>query len=156
LLFSTLSNFVGVNAGKKKASARVTKAEYEALAAFRYSLRQFLSFSESAAASAGVTPRQYQALLAIKGFPGRDSATIGELAEQLQIAHHSAVGLVDRLGAQNLVVRLAGNQDRREVYVALTVHGIELLDRLAEAHKDELRELGPRLNAIVLALNRQS
>jgi DNA-binding MarR family transcriptional regulator len=115
LLFSTLSNFVGVNVGKKKASTRVTKAEYEALAAFRYSLRQFLSFSESAAASAGVTPRQYQALLAIKGFPGRDSATIGELAEQLQIAHHSAVGLVDRLGAQNLVVRVAGNQDRREV-----------------------------------------
>jgi DNA-binding MarR family transcriptional regulator len=156
LLFSTLSNFVGVNVGKKKASARVTKAEYEALAAFRYSLRQFLSFSESAAASAGVTPRQYQALLAIKGFPGRDSATIGELAEQLQIAHHSAVGLVDRLGAQNLVVRVAGNQDRREVYVALTVHGIELLDRLAKAHKDELRGLGPRLNAIVLALNRES
>ncbi len=84
---------LGVNAGKKKASARVTKAEYEALAAFRYNLRQFLSFSESAAASAGLTPRQYQAFLAIKGFPGRDSVTIGELAEQLQIAHHSAVGL---------------------------------------------------------------
>ena len=66
------------------------------------------------------------------------------------------MGLVDRLGAQNLVVRVASNQDRREVYVALTVHGIELLDKLAKAHKDELRELGPRLNSIVLALNRES
>jgi DNA-binding MarR family transcriptional regulator len=143
-----------VSTGKKRASARVTKAEYEALAAFRYNLRQFLSFSESAAASAGLTPRQYQALLAIKGFPGRDSATIGELAEQLQIAHHSAVGLVDRLAAQKLISRVASTEDRRQVYVALTAHGVEVLDKLASAHKDELQRLGPRLNSLVFALNR--
>ncbi len=134
----------------------MTKAEYEALAAFRYSLRQFLSFSESAAASAGLTPRQYQALLAIKGFPGRDSATIGELAEQLQIAHHSAVGLVDRLGAQDLISRTVSAEDRRQVYVTLTLRGLEILDKLANAHKDELRRLGPRLNSIIFALNRRS
>jgi DNA-binding MarR family transcriptional regulator len=151
---SAVSKSAEVNAGKKRASSRVTKAEYEALAAFRYSLRQFLSFSESAAASAGVTPRQYQALLAIRGFPGRDSATIGELAEQLQIAHHSAVGLVDRLGAQKLIIRVNGHQDRRQVYVTLTLHGIELLDKLANAHKDELRRLSPQLNSIVFALHR--
>ena len=141
---------------KKRAAPRVTKADYEALAAFRYSLRQFLSFSESAATSAGLTPRQYQALLAIKGFPGRDSVTIGELAEQLQIAHHSAVGLVDRLGAQKLIIRVAGNEDRRQVYVTLTARGSELLDQLANAHKEELRRLGPQLHSIVFALNRQS
>jgi len=144
-----------VNAGKKRNSShRVTKAEYEALAAFRYSLRQFLSFSESAAAEAGITPRQYQALLAIKGFPGRDSVTIGELAEQLQIAHHSAVGLADRLGAQRLITRIASSEDRRQVYVTLTIHGLQVLDKLANAHQDELRRLGPRLSAIVFALNR--
>jgi DNA-binding MarR family transcriptional regulator len=156
LLSSAVSNLAEVTVGKKKTSPRVTKAEYEALAAFRYSLRQFLSFSELAAASAGITPRQYQALLAIQGFPGRDSATIGELAEQLQIAHHSAVGLVDRLVAQKLIVRLASAEDRRQVYVTVTAHGIEILDKLASAHKDELRRLGPRLNSIVFALNRQS
>jgi DNA-binding MarR family transcriptional regulator len=156
LLSSAVSNLAGVTIGKKRASARVTKAEYEELAAFRYSLRQFLSFSESAAASAGITPRQYQAILAIQGFPGRDSATIGELAEQLQIAHHSAVGLVDRLVAQKLIVRVASAGDRRQVYVSLTARGIEILDKLASAHKDELRRLGPRLNSIVLALNRHS
>jgi DNA-binding MarR family transcriptional regulator len=145
-----------VKAAKKQSSARVTKAEYEALAAFRYSLRQFLSFSESAAAAAGVTPRQYQALLAIKGFPGRDSATVGELAEQLQIAHHSAVGLVDRLEGQNLVIRVASTEDRRHVYVSLTAHGAEVLAKLANAHRDELRRLGPRLNSIVFALNPRS
>jgi DNA-binding MarR family transcriptional regulator len=156
LFSSAVSKLAGVTAGKKKASARMTKAEYEALAAFRYSLRQFLSFSESAAASAGITPRQYQALLAIQGFPGRDSATIGELAEQLQIAHHSAVGLVDRLVAQKLSVRVASAEDRRQVYVTLTAHGMELLDKLASAHKEELRRLGPRLNSIVFALNRHT
>ncbi|MBV8329681.1 MAG: winged helix-turn-helix transcriptional regulator [Verrucomicrobia bacterium] len=143
-----------MGSGKKKGLPRVTKGEYEALAAFRYSLRQFLHFSEVAAASAGLTPRQYQALLAIKGFPGRDSATVGELAEQLQIAHHSAVGLVDRLGLQRLVVREPSTQDRRQVYVSLTAHGAEVLDKLASAHREELRRLGSRLNSIVGALNR--
>jgi DNA-binding MarR family transcriptional regulator len=132
----------------------MTKGDYEALAAFRYSLRQFLHFSEVAAVSAGLTPRQYQALLAIKGFPGRDSATVGELAEQLQIAHHSAVGLVDRLGLQKLVVREPSTQDRRQVYVSLTPHGAEVLDKLASAHREELRRLGSRLNSIVGELNR--
>ena len=145
-----------MSAGKKKGTGRVTKAEYEALAAFRYSLRQFLHFSEEAAASAGLTPRQYQALLAIKGFPGRETATIGELAEQLQIAHHSAVGLVDRLGLHKLVLREPSTDDRRQVYVSLTARGIEVLDKLASAHKEELRRLGPRLNSIVNELNRQA
>src|SRR6266478_3935883 len=74
---------------KARSSARISKAQYEMLAAFRYQLRQFLHFSEQAAQKAGLTPRQHQALLAIKGFPNRESITIGELAEQLQIAHHS-------------------------------------------------------------------
>ena len=87
------------------------------LAAFCYHLRQFLKFSEDAAQAAGLTPRQYQALLAIKGFPGRECLTIGELAEQLQIAHHTAVELVDRLSAQKLVERAYGTEDRRNVFV---------------------------------------
>jgi DNA-binding MarR family transcriptional regulator len=139
-----------LNASKQRSSARVTKAEYEALAAFRYNLRQFLHFSESAAETAGVTPRQHQALLAIKGFPGRDSVTIGELAEQLQIAHHSAVGLVDRLGAQKLIIREASTEDRRQVYVRLSTHGTEILQKLTNAHKDELR----RLTSVFSDLNR--
>src|SRR6476659_1509253 len=86
----------------------VSQEEYETLAAFRYQLRQFLRFSEEAAKSVGLTPQQNQALLTIKGFPARDYVTIGELAEWLQIKHHSAVGLVNRLVAQDLVTRKAG------------------------------------------------
>src|SRR5262245_44158964 len=96
---------------------RVTKAEYEMLAAFRYALRQFLHFSETAAAAQGLTPQQHQALLAIMGFPGRTQVTIGELADRLRIRHHSAVGLVDRLQALGLVQRESARTDRRQVYV---------------------------------------
>ena len=117
----------------EKSPARVTKAEYEKLASFRYNLRHFLRFSESAAKSAGLTSRQYQALLTIKGFPGGDCLTVGELAEQLHIAHHSAVGLVDRLALQVLVSREAGTEDRRQVYVTLTSRGLAILEKLTSA-----------------------
>ena len=71
---------------------QLSKSQYELLAAFRYALRQFLHFSEEAARAAGITPQQHQALLAVKGFPGRDCVTVGELAERLQLRHHSAAG----------------------------------------------------------------
>ena len=92
---------------------QLVKSEYETLAAFRYALRQFMHFSEEAAQAAGITAQQYQALLAIKGFPGRDSVTVGELAERLQLRHHSAVGLIDRLVAEKLAVRVPSAEDRR-------------------------------------------
>jgi DNA-binding MarR family transcriptional regulator len=78
---------------------QLLKSQYETLAAFRYALRRFIRFSEGAAQAAGLTAQQYQALLAIKGFPARDKVTVGELAERLQLRHQSAVGLIDRLVA---------------------------------------------------------
>src|SRR6476620_7305478 len=101
----------------------LTKSEYEKLAAFRFALRQFLRFSEEAAQEAGVTPQQHQALLAIKGYPGREEVTLGELAERLQIQHHSTVGLVYRLVAESLVLRQASDVDRRQVHIRLTAQG---------------------------------
>jgi DNA-binding MarR family transcriptional regulator len=127
--------------------SRVSDEEYQVLASFRYALRRFLSFSEEAARAAGVTPQQYQALLAIRGYPGRDRATISELAERLKLRHHSAVGLVDRLVSQGLMVRLPGVSDRRHVYVALTTAGADLLDRLAAVHRDQLRRLSTEMRA---------
>src|SRR5512140_2147750 len=102
----------------------VPKTEYEILAEFRYTLRRFMRFSESAAGKVGLTPQQHQALLAIKGFPGREKITIGELAERLQIKHNSAVGLVNRLEAENLIDRSQAADDRRQVFISLTEHGL--------------------------------
>ena len=125
---------------------RISKSQYEMLAAFRYALRQFLHFSEEAAQAAGITPQQHQALLAIKGFPGRDCVTVGELAERLQLRHHSAVGLVDRLAAEKLVTRAPSAQDGRQVIVQLTRRGENVLERLSSAHSEQLKRMGPELS----------
>ena len=131
---------------------KVSKAEYETLADLRYSLRQFLHFSEEAAQGAGVTPQQHQALLAIKGFPESRSITVGELAERLQIRHHSAVGLVDRLVLKRLVARKQHAADRRQVDLALTELGDSTLEKLSAAHKEQLRRIGPHIESLLKRL----
>ncbi|HEX5324213.1 MAG TPA: MarR family transcriptional regulator [Capsulimonadaceae bacterium] len=130
-------------------SEAISKLEYEALAEFRYTLRQFLRFSEEAAQEVGLTPQQHQALLAIEGFPDRSQITVGELAERLQIRHHSAVGLIDRLASQDLVARQPSSSDHRQVYVLVTKRGSQLLHRLSAAHREELRRIGPQFRTIL-------
>jgi DNA-binding MarR family transcriptional regulator len=134
-------------------STHLSKAEYELLAAFRYALRRFLHFSEESARAVNVEPQQHQALLAIRGFPGRDRVTIGELAERLQIKHHSAVELAGRLVANRLAAREPDVADRRQVYLALTPHGEAVLEQLAAAHRQELRRMGPELRALLARLS---
>jgi DNA-binding MarR family transcriptional regulator len=122
-----------------------SKEDYETLAEFRYALRCYLRFSENEAESVGLTLQQHQALLFIIGYPGREQVTIGELAERLQVRHHSAVGLVDRLEEQGLVKRIPNAEDRRQVFIGLTEKGFAVLESLANTHREELRSMGPQL-----------
>ena len=133
---------------------QLVKAQYEMLAEFRYALRQFIHFSEAAAQAAGITAQQHQALLAIKGFPGRDSVTVGELAERLQLRHHSAVGLVDRLVAEKLVARAPSTEERRRVFIQLTSRGESVLAKLSSVHRQQLRRMGPDLGRLLKQLVR--
>ena len=128
---------------------RITKAEYELLADFRRALRLFLHFSEEAARTEGLAPQQHQALLAIKGFPGRDHVLVGELAERLQILPHSAVGLADRLVTRGYARRVPDNADRRRVHLALTPRGEAVLERLSAVHRKQIRALGPRIDRLL-------
>ena len=137
-------------------SSTITKAEYEVLAEFRYTLRWFMSFSEKAATEMGITPQQHQALLAIKGFPGRDQITIGELSQRLQIKHHSTVGLVNRLEAEKLITRSPAENDRRKVFISLTRHGLAVLGRLSQIHREELQRLTPQLRQLLKRINKLS
>ncbi len=118
-----------------------SKQDFERLADFRYRLRRFQRFSEEAAQRHGITMLQYLLLLQIKGFPGRDWATVAELAERLQSHHHSVVGLISRCEQQQLVARSPGRDDRRCVEVRLTPKGEELAERLAREHREELQAL---------------
>lgn len=126
-------------------SDALDKSDFETLSEFRYQLRRFLRFSEEAVQAHGVTPQQYLLMLHTQGFPGRDWASVGELAERLQMVPHGAVALVKRCEALGLVQRQRGVEDRREVLVSLTAQGVEVLEKLAFLHREELKSAGSRL-----------
>jgi len=133
-------------------SAMLSVREYRALAAFRYELRRFLRFSEDAARAVGLEPRQHQLLLAVRGMPAGRPATVGALADRLQLRHHSTVELVDRSAARGLVRRATVASDRRQVVVVPTAAGARLLRRLSVVHRSELRTVAGRLVASLAAL----
>jgi DNA-binding MarR family transcriptional regulator len=120
--------------------------DYQALAAFRYAMRKFLSFSKrTLAAEAGLTPEQYEALLALKAFGDSSGFTITDLSERLQVRHHTAVGLVDKLEASGLVRRQQDTRDRRRVYLKLTAPGSRVLAKVAVLHRREMRLRSPEM-----------
>ena len=129
----------------------LTLADYESLAELRYQIRRFLHFSEQASRKAGLEPRQHQMMLVLKGLPAGTRPRIGELAQRLQIQHHSAVELANRLATGGYVRRHRGGEDRREVLLSLTPKGERVLRELSLHHKAELRMRGP---ALVAALKR--
>jgi DNA-binding MarR family transcriptional regulator len=130
---------------------RLTLSDYQALAEFRYQIRKFLHFSEKAVQASGLERGQYQLMLAIKGIPEGVRPRIRELANRMQIQHHSAVELVNRLEAGGFVRRDRAQDDRREVLLALTPKGEKVLSELAMHHHEELQSAAPKL---VTALRR--
>jgi len=123
----------------------LTAADFQSLADLRHQIRRFLHFSEQASRRAGLEPRQHQVMLAIKGLPANARPRIGEIAQRLQIQHHSAVELVNRLAGGGYVRRRRGGQDRREVLLALTPKGEKVLRELSLYHRAELQSAGPAL-----------
>lgn len=117
------------------------KQRFEALSDFRFRLRSFLRFSEDAARDEGITVLQYQLMLHTQGFPDRQWATIGEIAERLQAQPHGVVALVSRCEEAGLVKRKTSTVDRRQVEVHLLAAGRKKLARLAIQHADQLMEL---------------
>jgi DNA-binding MarR family transcriptional regulator len=123
----------------------LTVQDYQSLAEFRHQIRRYLRFSEKIVRNAELEPRQYQMLLALKGLPADVRPRIAELAERLQIQHHSAVELTDRLEKSGLVRRQRGSKDRREVLVLLTAAGEKVIRDLVLYHRAELSTRGPAL-----------
>src|SRR5262245_49042513 len=135
---------------------RAASVDYVTLATLRYQIRRFLRVRERAARAAGVEPQQYLLLLQLKGLEKQVPTTIGVLAERLQVRHHTAVGLVDRLAARGLVARRRTQRDRRGVLVELTPKGRTVLRRLARQSIAELEVEGPALVAALRRLTRRS
>jgi DNA-binding MarR family transcriptional regulator len=133
--------------------SRITNtAEYQALAQFRFLIRRYLNNSEKAARSVGLEPQQYMGLLALRGLPANQEPTIRALAERLQIQHHSAVELVDRMEKRGLFQRERSTRDRRQVLVKVTPRGEKLLSRLVRHRIAELRVTAPELTRALQAV----
>jgi DNA-binding MarR family transcriptional regulator len=126
------------------AAKALTDQDYAQLLDLRDELRRFIRWSEEQARAAGLTPAQHQLLLAVRGHRGGDP-TVGDIAGHLLLRHHSAVELVNRATAADLVQRSIDADDHRVVRVRLTAHGEALLADLAAAHLDELEGLRARL-----------
>lgn len=123
----------------------ISLQDIQALAEIRYNIRRFLRSSEVILRTEGLKPQQYQLLLAVKGLPQGQEATISQVAERMQLQHHSTVELTDRLSVRGLIKRKRAGQDRRQVLLELTPKGDKLLRQLATLHRDELRQAGPAL-----------
>ncbi len=126
----------------------LSDADYAALADFRFTLRQFLAFSERRAAEHGLTPQQHQALLAIRGA-APTMVSIGYVADRLSLKPHSATGLVDRLEALGLVTRRPSLDDGRQALLDLTAKARAILRQLSTTHREEIIRLRPMLGALL-------
>jgi DNA-binding MarR family transcriptional regulator len=128
-------------------------SNYRTLAEFRYLLRQFARFSETAARAVGLTGQQHQTLLAIRGIAREEPISIGALAKSLNLQSHSVVGLVNRLVLRRLVRRVSDPQDGRRVRVVVSAQGANLLARLSKVHREELQRLAPLLRRLLAQLS---
>jgi DNA-binding MarR family transcriptional regulator len=139
---------------KAEMKFKLTTRDYAQLAAFRHALRGFMRFSEAAAAEAGLTGQHYQAMLILRACPEDRRVTINDLAQELFIKHNSAVGLVDRLAQEKMVVREPSSIDRRKVELRLTGRGRQVLAKLAAMHRAQLQRIGPIMKRFFAELSR--
>jgi DNA-binding MarR family transcriptional regulator len=129
----------------KRSSKAVSRAEYQALAEFRYQLASFLRRRRNAAQNAGIEPQQYELMLAVKGLPADRKPSIKQIAEQLRLQHHSAVELATRLVNRGLIRRERSKEDRRSVLLSVTKEGQRAMDQVVQYSLDQLRDEAPQL-----------
>jgi len=131
---------------------KITQNEYSALAELRYRIRRFLQEGDATTKQAGLGPQQYLLLLAIRGLPTGQEASIRALAERLSLRHHSTVELIDRMEARGYVKRVRGREDRRQVLISLEPRGEKLLEKVVQQRIIELRANGRALVQAITAL----
>jgi DNA-binding MarR family transcriptional regulator len=122
-------------------TAELNNSDYQDQAAFRHALRRFLRFSEEQARVHGITPQQHIALLSIRGQKAYPRVTVGDVAEAMQMRHHSASLLIDRCVKRGLLDRQEDPDDRRRVMLSLTDEGQQVLDEITRANRQELQAL---------------
>ncbi len=123
--------------------------DYQRLLAFRSELRAFLRWSEQQADNAGLTPSLHQLLLVLRGHPAEPGPTVGQVAEELHIRHHSAVELAQRAETAGLICRVRDDADHRRLHLALTGTGRTRLEDLTREHLPRIGALAQTLERVV-------
>ena len=67
--------------------------------------------------------------------------TMTELSRFLMVSNGNVTGIIDRLAAEGMVVRLAHQGDRRATFVRLTPKGAQQFAAMAKAHEAWIVEL---------------
>jgi DNA-binding MarR family transcriptional regulator len=124
---------------RKGKMASLDWARLADLAEFRYQLRRFVSFSEAASETAGISAQQYQLLQVVATVPPERESSISYIAERMVVRHNTAVELVDRAEKAGLVNRVTDENDHRRSLVEITSHGNDLLAELVPIHLAEVR-----------------
>ncbi|MHB8696126.1 MAG: MarR family winged helix-turn-helix transcriptional regulator, partial [Solirubrobacteraceae bacterium] len=123
-------------------------ADYGRLAELRAELRRYLAWAEEQAKALGTTPAHFQLLLAIRASPDPRGPTLTDLADTLQLRHHSVIGLVDRAEAVGLVARNPQAARPPRIRVTLTQDGQRLVSRLTSVHVQHLAALAPQMQTL--------
>jgi DNA-binding MarR family transcriptional regulator len=139
---------------KRSRQAVLKDGDYKALATFRYAVRRYLAFAEAGARSVGLTSQQHQALLAIKAQAPTRTMSVGDLAAELLLKHHSAVELVGRLEKAGFTQRTVDPDDRRRVLISLTALGEEVMAALSASNLRELRLIAPAFAGLLGQLDK--
>jgi len=142
---------------KETRTAALSEGDYRDQSEFRYALRRFMRFSELQARQEGITPQQHLVLLMVRGHPAYPRVTIGDIAERMQVKHHSASLLVDRTVRRGLLKRESDTGDRRRALVSLTDAGDDVLERITLANRAELSALESQLfrNSFIESIRRR-
>ena len=136
------------------ARRRITESDYRRLLAIRTRLREFERWSADRAAAHGLTARQHQLLLAVRGHDDPAGPTIGDVAGYLLVQHNTAVELVDRAQQLGLVRRVADPDDNRVVRLRLTEDAARRLADVTATNIEDLTRLAGLLKDLTAELNR--
>ena len=132
-----------------------TDQEVQAWAEFRYQIRIWNGIAERAAREVGLAPQHQQVLLALGGFPGSEPPRIVDLAERMQLQHHSMVGLLDRMQHERLIIRET-RTDGRGVSILMTEAGEQKLQAALAILRPKLRSAATELIAALSQLAGQA
>jgi DNA-binding MarR family transcriptional regulator len=87
----------------------------------------------------GMTLPKFDVMAALVRRKG--GMTMTEVSRLLMVSNGNTTGLIDRLVAEGLVMRIANQQDRRATFVRLTPKGLRRFAAMAEAHERWVNEI---------------